>query len=84
MRDPDRLREELAQARAEAAYWEREAVLRSVAVSGALFDQIALARALARNVEAFMTGARSAIHVQRSLDAFWRSAKKSGRPDSSG
>jgi hypothetical protein len=72
--EQERLASELEKARADAAYWEREAVLRAVAVAGALFDQVALARALARNVEGFLDGAHSRNQVVRALDAFWRAA----------
>ena len=74
MSEIEQLRQELEATRAAAAYWEREAVLRAVAISGALFDQIALARALARSVEAHLDGTVSATRVTRSLVAFWRAA----------
>lgn len=78
MTELDQLRKELESARSSAAYWEREAVLRAVAISGALFNQIALARALARNIEAHLDGSGDTSRVQRSLAAFWRAGGEGG------
>jgi hypothetical protein len=44
-------------------------------------ERIGYARALARNVAAFLDGTRSAGQVRRSLDAFWHAAAPEQKHD---
>ena len=77
------LESQLADALRAAGFWERQAVYRASAVAAALLDQIALARALARVVERYLSAKETDTvqEVEEALQAFWRSA---GRADHSG
>jgi len=71
-RELNRARRDLAQARAAALAWERYAVWNATSVTASLVDQVALARALARVVEARLEFIDSAAQgaIREALGAF--------------